>query len=221
MLERADRLDEQNKELAKNMEEVNKSSHGPAFETALLTVDCNNITIKANLPASKVSGYSLTDLVGMHVNDLLPAIIRDSHSRFMAKFTSGQNYNSMDGIERKFFFQNKEDNRASQLSRMISLITSKHVHVEDVGACVHDVDFKTEHALFRLRILQYLQRLEKDLEGAVLTRTWRFRSKLTSNEVPGRLPITNLVYILLQMEQVCVMLKKNSLFQSSLCCILW
>lgn len=50
----------------------------------------------------------MSELVGMHVNDLLPAIIRDSHSRLMANFTSGQNSNSIDGKERKFFFQNKE-----------------------------------------------------------------------------------------------------------------
>lgn len=117
------------------------------------------------------------------------------------------------GISHEAVMQSARD-RASQLSRMISLLTSKHDHVEDVGASVHDVDFQTEHALFRLRIHQYLQRLEKDLERAVLTRTWRFRSKSMSKEVPGRLPIINLVHILLQIEQVyCALLMQNALFQ--------
>lgn len=47
----------------------------------------------------------------------------------------------------------------------------------------------------------HLQRLEKDLGGDVLTRTCRFRSKPRSNEVPGQLPIVNLVYILLQIQR--------------------
>lgn len=109
MLKRADRLEVQNNEMANNVEEIIKSNIGPTSESALLTVDCNNIIIKANLVATKVSGYSMSELVGMHVNDLLPAIIRDSHSRLMAKFTSGS-FSSVDGNERKFFFQNKAGN---------------------------------------------------------------------------------------------------------------